>query len=208
MWSILIVPSNVAQQFILEWCNGLWHEHSPRAFVLERQNESLHNGDRAMLSDCTKSRFDASGLAPELIVVSELRPLVTDDVFRSFARKAGGGTGMAEVRCASQHRSLQSARGPRDSGIKLGPLASRSLGNRSMSALEQPRYQQKANTHAVVSVETYRNDPLYPRIVWAVGAILARGKVVAPVDVLVGMGLLDPTRLEAGASVKCPISRE
>lgn len=66
-----------------------------------------------------------------------------------------------------------------------------------MSALEQPRSQQKARTHAVVSVETYRDDPLYPRIVRAVTAILARGKVVAPVDVLVGMGLLDPTRLEA-----------
>lgn len=66
-----------------------------------------------------------------------------------------------------------------------------------MSPLERPRSQQKAKTHAVVSVETYRDDPLYPRIVRVVTAILARGKVVAPVDVLVGMGLLDPTRLEA-----------
>jgi len=66
-----------------------------------------------------------------------------------------------------------------------------------MSALEQPRHQQKANTRVVVSVETYRDDPLYPRIVRTVSSILARGKVVAPVDVLVGMGLLDPTRLDA-----------
>ena len=43
-----------------------------------------------------------------------------------------------------------------------------------------------------VSVATYRNDPLYPRIAPAVETILAHGKVVAPVDVLVGMGL--PTR--------------
>jgi hypothetical protein len=37
------------------------------------------------------------------------------------------------------------------------------------------------------TVETYPDDPLYPRIVRAVDAALARGKVVAPVDVLIGM---------------------
>lgn len=45
-----------------------------------------------------------------------------------------------------------------------------------------------------VSLDTYRTDPLYPRIVRV--AILAGGKVVAPVDVLVGMGLLKPQHLE------------
>jgi hypothetical protein len=40
------------------------------------------------------------------------------------------------------------------------------------------------------------DDPLYPRIVRAVDAILANGKVVAPVDVLVRMGLLTPEHLE------------
>lgn len=47
-----------------------------------------------------------------------------------------------------------------------------------------------------VRVDTYREDPLYPRIVRAVAAILQRGKVVAPVDVLVEMGLLERKRLE------------
>jgi len=47
-----------------------------------------------------------------------------------------------------------------------------------------------------VTVATYREDPLYPRVVRAMSALLARGKVVAPVDVLVGMGLLAPERLE------------
>jgi hypothetical protein len=47
-----------------------------------------------------------------------------------------------------------------------------------------------------VTVESYRNDPLYPRIARAVESILARGEVVAPVDVLVGMGLLEPERLD------------
>jgi hypothetical protein len=47
-----------------------------------------------------------------------------------------------------------------------------------------------------VSVESYRDAPLYPRIVRAVEPLLARGKVVAPVDVLIGMGLLEPSKLE------------
>jgi hypothetical protein len=46
------------------------------------------------------------------------------------------------------------------------------------------------------SVATYREDALYPRIARAVSAILRRGKVVAPVDVLVEMGVLAPERLE------------
>jgi hypothetical protein len=47
-----------------------------------------------------------------------------------------------------------------------------------------------------VGVDTYREDSLYPRIVCAVSAILERGKVVAPVDVLVAMGLLKVEHLE------------
>jgi hypothetical protein len=47
-----------------------------------------------------------------------------------------------------------------------------------------------------VRVDTYREDPLYPRIARGTAAILQRGKVVAPVDVLVEMGLLTPKSLE------------
>ena len=47
-----------------------------------------------------------------------------------------------------------------------------------------------------VTVETYREDPLYPKIVRAVELLLRAGKVVAPVDVLVKMGLLDRRHLE------------
>jgi len=43
---------------------------------------------------------------------------------------------------------------------------------------------------------TYRDDPLYPRIVRAVAAILANGMVVAPVDPLMEMGLLTEEKLE------------
>jgi hypothetical protein len=46
------------------------------------------------------------------------------------------------------------------------------------------------------TVEGYHQDPLYPRIVHAVADLLHRGKVVTPVDVLVGMSLLTRERLE------------
>ena len=49
---------------------------------------------------------------------------------------------------------------------------------------------------ATITAQTYRDDPLYPRIERAVAAILAKGNVVAPVDVLVGMDLLAWEKLE------------
>jgi hypothetical protein len=56
----------------------------------------------------------------------------------------------------------------------------------------------RTTTHSKprVSVDTFRDDPLYPRIVRAVERILGRGKVVAPVDVLICMNMLAPERLE------------
>jgi len=47
-----------------------------------------------------------------------------------------------------------------------------------------------------MSFDSYRHDPLYPRIARAVEPLLQCGKVVRPVDVLVGMGLLHPGKLE------------
>lgn len=44
-------------------------------------------------------------------------------------------------------------------------------------------------------VDTFRSDPLFPRIERAVASILAKGKVVAPVNVLVAMQLLEPEKL-------------
>jgi len=54
----------------------------------------------------------------------------------------------------------------------------------------------KAGCAARPTVATHRDDPLYPRVERAVASILANGKVVAPVDVLVCMGLLAPEKLE------------
>ncbi len=48
----------------------------------------------------------------------------------------------------------------------------------------------------VPGVANFRADPLFPKIERAVASILAKGKVVAPVDVLVVMQLLAPDKLE------------
>ena len=47
-----------------------------------------------------------------------------------------------------------------------------------------------------VTATTYRKDSMYPKIERVVAALLTRGAVVAPVDVLVGMGLLSGEQLE------------
>jgi hypothetical protein len=47
-----------------------------------------------------------------------------------------------------------------------------------------------------VSVATYRNDPMYPRIERVVANLLESGKVVAPVDVIIGMELMTRKDLE------------
>jgi hypothetical protein len=46
-----------------------------------------------------------------------------------------------------------------------------------------------------VSVDDFRSDPMFPRIEHIVAEQLAKGNVVAPVSVLVGMGLLRPEHL-------------
>jgi len=46
-----------------------------------------------------------------------------------------------------------------------------------------------------VSVDNFQNDPLFQRIQRVVAELLTKGNVVAPVDVLVGMGLLSPEHL-------------
>ena len=47
-----------------------------------------------------------------------------------------------------------------------------------------------------LSIDTYREHRLYPRVKRSVADILQRSKVVAPIDVLVGMGLLTPKHIE------------
>lgn len=48
-----------------------------------------------------------------------------------------------------------------------------------------------------ITVENYRDDKYYPKVVRAVEAILANGDVVAPIDVFVQMGLLSKADAES-----------
>ena len=59
-------------------------------------------------------------------------------------------------------------------------------------------------TKQTVSVATYRESPLFPRIEQAVMKRLVRGKVVAPVDVLIEMDLLTPKALEDWRNGRIP----
>lgn len=54
----------------------------------------------------------------------------------------------------------------------------------------QPQRRRSKCERPTVTVDTYQDDPLYPRIVRAVAAILKEGKVVAPVEVLIRMDIL------------------
>jgi hypothetical protein len=65
-----------------------------------------------------------------------------------------------------------------------------------MPAHEHKRPSPKRNAAKPPTVDNYRDDPLYPRIVRAVAPLLVHGKVVAPVDVLMGMGILEARHLE------------
>jgi hypothetical protein len=65
-----------------------------------------------------------------------------------------------------------------------------------MLAGRAARHRSPRRSSNAVTVETYRDDPLYPKIVRTVESILDGGNVVAPVEVLVRMHLLDREQLE------------
>jgi len=55
-----------------------------------------------------------------------------------------------------------------------------------------------------VTLDNYKKDKYYPRIVRAVTAILETGDVVTPIDVFVGMGLLAKADVEAWRMGRVP----
>jgi len=55
-----------------------------------------------------------------------------------------------------------------------------------------------------VTLNSYKKDKYYPRVVRAVARILARAEVVAPVDVLLEMGNLSQKNLEAWRAGRVP----
>jgi hypothetical protein len=56
----------------------------------------------------------------------------------------------------------------------------------------------------VVSLATFRSDPLFPKIERVVATILEEDKVVRPIDVLVGMHLLSRDNLQAWRCGRIP----
>jgi hypothetical protein len=64
-------------------------------------------------------------------------------------------------------------------------------------ASTEPGWYEEPRRHPMkkMSVHNFRSDPMFPRIERAVAEQLAKGNVVAPVGVLIGMGLLRPEHL-------------
>jgi hypothetical protein len=55
-----------------------------------------------------------------------------------------------------------------------------------------------------ITVNTYRKDKYYPRVVMAVGKILARTDIVSPSDILIEMGNLSKKNYEAWCKGQVP----
>jgi hypothetical protein len=60
------------------------------------------------------------------------------------------------------------------------------------------------NLMKTATVDNYREDKYYPRVVRAVAKILSRSNAVAPVDVLLEMGNLTKQNVEAWRRGKVP----
>jgi hypothetical protein len=80
MWTVLVVPDDVADEFVVEGREPERYEDSADEFVFEGSVEAFKDGDGAVLSEGAEARFDAARVAPEFVFFSELSALVTDDV--------------------------------------------------------------------------------------------------------------------------------
>ena len=78
-----------------------------------------------------------------------------------------------------------------------GPLSSRSVRLRERHVVESPSVKR-------VTTSNYRTDPHYPRIVRAAAAILAKAKVIAPVEIFVHIDLLHRDDLDRWRSGRVP----
>ena len=81
VWSMLVVPVEMADQFSPHVIASQWDDDSTCALILERADEAFDHSNAATLSQCAKSRLAAFVFAPGLEPVTpELRALVGDDV--------------------------------------------------------------------------------------------------------------------------------
>mgnify|MGYP001823383351 CR=1 FL=1 len=82
----MIVPTCIRRQLRVERVPTKWHEHYAGTFILHAQDESLHQGDAAVLTDSAEAGFDAIAITPVLEdIAPELLAFVADNIFRRLA---------------------------------------------------------------------------------------------------------------------------
>ena len=80
--SILVEPVGIPPNLPAKQFAAKWHEDDPRAFVLEAQNEPLHQSISAVLTNGAEAGCDPLAITPVLErVAPELLALVADNVF-------------------------------------------------------------------------------------------------------------------------------
>src|SRR5687767_970409 len=77
-----VVPEHHRSESGLHLAEAKRHDNLPKRLGLERQHETLQNGDRAMFADCSETRANAARLTPVAVLDAELGSLVGDDVLR------------------------------------------------------------------------------------------------------------------------------
>jgi hypothetical protein len=58
--TMFVVPGCIRDQILLEGICGKGHDDAARALAFQRSDEAFHDGNRAVLSDGSKTRFDAA----------------------------------------------------------------------------------------------------------------------------------------------------
>jgi hypothetical protein len=80
---VFSIPVGKQPKLLSEGLAAKWYEDDACAFILERQDEPLDDGDTAVLANCTEAWCDASAITPGLEQIApELLALVADDVFK------------------------------------------------------------------------------------------------------------------------------
>ncbi len=83
MRAMLVIPRDEQSQFVSKSIASYRDQQTPCSLTLHRPDESLNDGDAAVLSNGAISRLDLSATAPDLkSIAPELDTFVADYVFR------------------------------------------------------------------------------------------------------------------------------
>ena len=78
----MIKPVDIPHKLSAARLAAKWHEYDPRAFVFEAQNEPLHQGNAAVLTNGAEAWPDSLAITPVLErVAPKLLALIADNVF-------------------------------------------------------------------------------------------------------------------------------